>query len=171
MDESKQRMREHIMSQIPETISNFLDGVGSTPIRILGDTPNSALDPEEYLESVRPFVSKVEESIRQHRPDAETRFVAVNIYPGKHSYFVLDLNNVDYNYETAHIEKPLIPAYVLRLSPRKVRIWRHKLLDGTLANTLAEMHNGHGDDPLPLVDDRNHIVEYRRPRSLQGLVA
>lgn len=29
------------------------------------------------------------------------------------------------------------------------------------------MHNGHGDDPLPFVDDHNQIVEYRYPRSLR----
>lgn len=166
MEESKQQTRERILSQIPETINNFLDTVDSTAIRILGDTPNSVLDPEEYLESVRPFVSKVEESIHQHRPDAQTRFLAFSIYPGKHSYFALDLNNVDYNYETAHIERPLIPVYVLRLSLKRVRIFRIRMLDDTLATTLADMHNVHGDDPLPLVEDWNHIVEYRRPRNI-----
>lgn len=73
MEEPKQRMREHIMGQIPDTINNFLDGTDSTPIRILGDTPNGVLDPEGYLESVRPFISEVEESIRQRRTDALPR--------------------------------------------------------------------------------------------------
>lgn len=170
-EESKQRMREHIMGEISDTINNFLEGVGSTAIRILGDTPTGVLDPEGYLESVRPFVSKVEESIHQQRPDTQTRFLAFNVYPGKHSYFVLDLNNVDYDYETAHIERPLIPVYVLRLSPRKIRMSRQKMLDGTLAKTLAEMHNGHGGDPLPLFEDRNHLVEYRRPRNIELLIS
>lgn len=99
-----QKIREHIMGQIPETINKFLRTIDSTAIRILGDTPNSVLDHDCYLDSIRPIVSKIEESLREHRSDAQARF-------------------------------------------------------------LAEMHNGHGNDPLPLVDDHNQTVEYRYPRS------
>lgn len=60
-----------------------------------------------------------------------------------------------------------IPVYVLRLSERP-KIFRQQQLDDTIARVLADMHNGHGYDPLPLVDDYNHIVEYRNPRSLQS---
>lgn len=168
MEESKQKIREHIMGQIPETINHFLRTIDSTAIRILGDTPNSVLDHRCYLESIRPIVSKVEESLREHHPDARTRFLAVDIHPGNHSYFVLDLNNVDYVYETAHNDMAPIPVYVLRLSKRKIGMFRRGELDDTLAERLAEMHNGHGDDPLPLADDHNQTVEYRYPRSLQS---
>lgn len=92
----------------------------------------------------------------------------MDIYPGKHAYFVLDLNNTDYVYETAHNDMAPIPVYVLRLSKRKIGIFRKGELDNTLAERLAEMHNGHGKDPLPLVDDHNQTVEYRYPRSLQS---
>ncbi|KAJ5563041.1 hypothetical protein N7535_002512 [Penicillium sp. DV-2018c] len=149
--ESKQKIREHIMGQIPETIIGFLRTFDSSAARILGDTPNSVLDDTCYLESIRPIVSEVEESLLEYRPDAQTRFLAVDIHPGNHSYFVLDLNNVDYDYETAHNDMAPIPVYLLRLSKRKIGIFRRKEMDDTLAERLAELHNGHGKDPLPSV--------------------
>lgn len=166
MEDPKQNSRDHIMNQIPNVIKKFLDEVNPTPIRILGDTPNHVLDSSNYLESIRPFVSKVEQSICEHCPGALTCFVAVNIYPGNHSFFALDLNNFRYNHETAHNDKTPIPVYVLRLSVRTIQIFRKEQLDATLAETLAKMHNGHGYDPLPLVEDHNKLVEYYNPRSL-----
>ncbi|KAJ5958321.1 uncharacterized protein N7479_005471 [Penicillium vulpinum] len=168
MEGSRQQTRESILGQIPDTIQSFLQTVDTRAIRILGDTPNSVLDPGDYLGSVRPFVSKVESSLRQHCPDNQTSFLAVNIYPGHHSYFVLDLNNVHYDYETAHNDMCPIPVYVLRLSKRKPTIFRREALDKTLAETLASMHNGHGHEPLPLFDNYNEIVQYRNPRSLES---
>lgn len=163
-----QKIREHIMDQIPVTIDNLLRAIDSTAIRILGDTPNSVLDQNCYLDSIRPIVSKVEESFRKYRPDAQTRSLAVDIYPGKHSYSVLDFNNVDYVYETAHNVSTPVPVNVLRLSKKRIGIVRRRELDDTIVESLAEMHNGHGSDPLPLVDDHNQTVEYRYPRSVQS---
>ncbi|KAJ5213356.1 hypothetical protein N7449_000525 [Penicillium cf. viridicatum] len=166
MDDSKQKIREQIISHIPDVIQYFLRTVDSTPIRILGDTPNSLLDPGNYLGSIRPFVSNLEDAIRESRPDSQTCFLAVKIYPGKHSYFVVDLNNVDYAYETAHKDMSLIPTYILRLS-KKPTIFRKQPLDKTLAETLAALHDGHGQEPLPLFEDHNQLVQYPNPRSLQ----
>jgi hypothetical protein len=118
IEESIHLMREHILDQIPETINNPLCTINSTPIRILGDTPNSILDHRHYLESIRPFVAKVEESPRNHQPDAQTRFLALDIHPGNHSYFVLDINNVDYVYETAHHDR-----YCYRWETRRDAQW------------------------------------------------
>ncbi|CRG92571.1 hypothetical protein PISL3812_09633 [Talaromyces islandicus] len=142
MEESKLKLREHIMGQDPETINDFLRTVDSTAIRILGDTPNGILDRTCYLESVRPIVSKVEAS--------------------------LHLNNPDYVYETAHNDISPIPVYVLRLSKRKIGIFRKGELDKSIADRLAELHNGHGKDPLPLLDDRSQTVQYHNPRTLQS---
>ncbi|CAG8107628.1 unnamed protein product [Penicillium salamii] len=164
--EDQTHLRDLIINQIPDTIHNLLQEVDSSPIRILGDTPNSLLDSRDYLESIQPFIPKIQNSIYDYRPDIETRFLAVNVYPGKHTFFVLDVNNVDYNYETAHINTTPIPIYVLRLSRRKISITRQQRLDATIAERLRAMHNGHGDDPLPLLDDFNQTVEYHSPRSL-----
>lgn len=91
--------------------------------------------------------------------------MAANIYPGKHSYFALDVNNLNYDYETAHTDTTLVPVYHLRLSKRKISITRQPVLDATVAGRLREMHNGHGHDPLPLLDDFTRMMEYRNPRS------
>ncbi|KAJ5416136.1 hypothetical protein N7465_004831 [Penicillium sp. CMV-2018d] len=167
MGDQAQNIRERIMDQIPDTIHKLLQEVDSGPIRILGDTPTSLLDPGDYLGSIRPFVSKAQCSIRNCRPDAQTRFLAVNVYPGNHAYFVLDVNNVDYVYETAHTDTSPIPIYVLRLSKKKISINRQRQLDASIAERLRAMHNGHGDDHLPLLDDFNHTVEYHSPRNLR----
>lgn len=170
MEDSKQRLRDHLIGHIPDIIKSLLQEVGSTPIRILGDTPNKALDSEDYLDSIRPFVSKVEDSLRQHRPDCPTCFLAVAIYPGRHSYFVVDFNNTRYDYDTAQHDKSLVPAYVLRLSLKNPRIYRKEPLDKTLAETLAELHNSHGREPLPLFDDHNQRRCYASPRSIEHIL-
>ncbi|MEU5145557.1 hypothetical protein, partial [Streptomyces sp. NPDC021139] len=164
MEEEKRIDRNHIISQIPETINSFLETAGSGAIRILGDIPNSVLTTDDKLGCISQFALELENSIHTSRPSAQTRFLAVNIYPPaktKHSYFVVDLNNVDYVYATAHNDKRPIPVYVLRLSRRKISLLRQEGLDATIAETLATMHNGHGNDPLPLVDDHTGIVQYK----------
>lgn len=168
MDNSTQKIREHIICQIRVVLSEFLQDGGSGMIRILGDTPNSILDPGDYLESIRPFASEVQDYLQKYHPDNKTRFLAAKICRGKHSYFIVDLNNTDYNYETAHECRTLIPVYVLRLSKRQPTIFRKRELDETLAKILREMHNCHGQDPLPLFDNHyNENLQYRNPRSLQ----
>lgn len=170
MGDSKQQIREHIMTQIPHIMLQFLQELHSEDaVRILGDVPNSVLDPKDYLESIHPFAAKVQHCLREYRPDYETRFVAVNVYPGKHSYFVVDLNNVGYNYNTAHECKTPVPAYILRLSKRAPAISRAEALDMQLAELLAKMHDGHGQDPLPLFEDHNDPnLQYCNPRSLRS---
>ncbi|GLA55911.1 hypothetical protein CBS76997_11395 [Aspergillus niger] len=163
----EEQMRIMIMDQIHDTMRKFLNEADSAPIRILGDTPTKILDSKDYLKSISAFVEKVQESVRECRRNVQTRFLAVNIYPGRHSYFVLDLNNIHYNYDTAHNDVDPIPVYVLRLS-RRPRIFRFKDQDEKLAIRLAEMHNGHGKDPLPLFDDFTKTVQYHSPRSLQS---
>ncbi|OJI86513.1 hypothetical protein ASPTUDRAFT_475569 [Aspergillus tubingensis CBS 134.48] len=162
--------RDRILHQIHGVLFEFLRQSEDTggPMRILGDTPNSILDPKDYLGSIRPFVTEIQNCVHEFNANIKTCFIAVNIYPGKHTYFVVDLNNTDYDYQTAHECKTLVPVYILRLSKRNPRIFRKRELDGQLAETLRIMHNGHGQDPLPLVDnycDPNR--QYSNPRSLK----
>ncbi|BDD59386.1 hypothetical protein MPDQ_003043 [Monascus purpureus] len=169
MGDSTQQIRDHIMRQISEILPEFLRNVDSSAIRILGDTPNSILDPEDYLGSISPFALKVQDCLHEFDEDNRTCFVAVNIYRGKHSYFVIDLNNTAYNYQTAHQCKTPIPIYVLRLSKRNPKIYRKQELDEPIAEALRVMHNGHGQDPLPLFDNYyDENIQYRNPRSLQN---
>lgn len=174
-EEKNKHFRDKIKSQIPQSISSFLsttvlDKANSGAIRILGDTPTSILTADNLfpVDCLCGFAHEVETAIHTSRPSAQTRFLAVNIYPAtktKHSYFVVDLNNIEYDYETAHNYMRKIPVYVLRLSKRRISIFRQEGLDGPIAETLATMHKGHGDDPLPLVDDYTGVVQYKYPRA------
>ncbi|PWY88019.1 hypothetical protein BO94DRAFT_61290 [Aspergillus sclerotioniger CBS 115572] len=168
MDNTIQPVREHIIRQIRVVLSEFLPDVGSGTLRILGVTPNSLLDPEDYVESIRPFVSETEQYLQKYHPDNETRFIAAKIVRGKTSYFILDLNNTDYNYETAHECKTRIPVYVLRPSKRQPTIFRKRELDASIAKILRNMHNLHGQDPLPLFDNHyDENLQYPNPRRPQ----
>ncbi|GKZ28679.1 hypothetical protein AbraIFM66950_011115 [Aspergillus brasiliensis] len=165
MDDSTHQIRERIIRQIRAVLSEFPPDVGSSTIRILGDTPNSILDPQDYLKSIRPFVSETEECLKKIHPDNETRFVAAKIYRGKHSYFIVDVNNTEYDYETAHDCKTVIPVYVLRLSKRQPTIFRKRELDEDIAKVLRNMHNLHGQDALPLYDNHYDVnLCYPNPR-------
>ena len=168
--ENHQGLHHQILTQIHPTIKTFLAQVTTssnppTPIRILGDTPTILLDSTDYLHSIREIATTVQDSIHECHPDAHTRFLAVNVYR-RHSYFVVDVNHVHYDYETAHVDTAPVPVYVFRLS-RRPRIFRCEDQDGRLAVRLAEMHNGHGRDSLPLFDNFTKLVQYHSPRSLK----
>lgn len=165
MDETQQQKREHILSHIPDLIRSILQTVNPTPIRILGDVPNRILDASDYLESIRPIVSLVQDTFYDVCPEGRTCFLAVRIQPGRHAYFVVDFNNNDYVYETAHNDMTPIPIYVLRLSMRP-KIFRQQGLDQRLGVILAGLHNSHGQAPLPFFDDYNQLIVYANPRRL-----
>lgn len=103
---SKQKFHQSIIAQIPDSIKNLFDTLGcSTPARILDDTPNSLLDPNDYLASIHPFVSRIEDSLNEYHPNVQMRFLAVTIYPGRHSVLCsrcqqcrLRLGNCSYQY-------------------------------------------------------------------------
>lgn len=169
MDDSIHQIRNHILGQIREVLFELPEEDVTGTMRILGVTSNRVLDPNDYLESIRPFALEVQDGLRARHGSNTTRLLAVTIHPDKHSYFVVDLNNADYDYQTAHECKTLVPVYVLRLSSkRKPTISRQRLLDSVIAETLRKLHDNHGQDPLPLFDnhyDKNRY--YGNPRSLQ----
>ncbi|PYH68253.1 uncharacterized protein BO88DRAFT_305841, partial [Aspergillus vadensis CBS 113365] len=110
--------RTHILHQIstiipstlPPELTNTDTNTRTSTIRILGDIPNSILNPTDYLSSMYPFMSETSKSLQQLRPNNQTLFIAAKICRGKHSYFLLDLNNTSYDYDTAHDCKTLIPV-------------------------------------------------------------
>ena len=82
MGHSKQHSREHIMSQIPHIMHEFLqEFLPEDTVRIPGDVPNSMLDPEDYLESIHPFASKVQHCLHEYHTDNKTRFLAATYIP------------------------------------------------------------------------------------------
>ncbi|KAJ5571705.1 hypothetical protein N7535_005365 [Penicillium sp. DV-2018c] len=169
MDDSIQQFRNRILDQIREVLFELPEYEVTGTMRILGDTSNRILDPNNYLESIRPYALAVKDSLCARHRNNTTRLLAVTIHPDKHSYFVVDLNNANYDYQTAHECKSLVPVYVLRLSSkRKPTIHRQRPLDSVIAETLRKLHDVHGQDPLPLFDnyyDKNRY--YGNRRSLQ----
>ncbi|KAJ5930053.1 hypothetical protein N7466_005546 [Penicillium verhagenii] len=161
--------RAPIIDQIPAVIRNFLnehDPSTSIPAtRILGDTPNSIIDHSDFAGSIKTIIEAVKDIIATCRPDTKVRWIAITKFEGRHSFFVLDLNNSEYVYEYAHIQRKKIPVYVLRLS-KAPKIFRYERQDQILAEKLAEMHNLHGNDPLPLFDDHTKHLVYPSPRDL-----
>ncbi|KAJ9483858.1 hypothetical protein VN97_g9541 [Penicillium thymicola] len=160
-----------IIGQIRRVIRDFLNSYGSStpipPIRIVGETPNSIIDHSEFLGSIETIIEEVKSAIATCRPDAETRWIAVNKFEGRRSFFVLDLNNVGYDYNSAHKCLTKVPVYILRLS-KAPKIFRHERQDQKLAQTLAEMHDMHGKKPLPLFDDYTKPRVYDSPRRLRA---
>ncbi|KAL3470438.1 hypothetical protein BJX99DRAFT_239550 [Aspergillus californicus] len=169
MDDAKQKVRNRILNQIPLIMPPVLEALSSdSAIRIIGDVANNTLDPKDYFASIYPYVEKVQDCLRECRPDGEILFLAAKMLPGKHSYFVIDSNNVNYDYETAHKCKTPIPIYVLRLSPRQPTIRRVERMDIGIAETIADLHESHGYVPLPLFDNHNDLNRcYPNPRSLR----
>jgi hypothetical protein len=137
------------------------------PIRIIGDTTSSILDPENAFESMSEVVEMVQDAVTNYRQDAETCFLAARRTKGRHSFFALDLNNASYDYDTAHLCLAPIPVYVLRLS-RKPKIYRRESGDQTVAWSIAELHRLHGRDPLPFFDDYTKLIACISPRDLKS---
>ncbi|KAJ5958038.1 uncharacterized protein N7479_005188 [Penicillium vulpinum] len=163
--------RASIIGQIHGVMRDFLNSFdSSTPvpaIRIVGETPNSILDHSEFLKSIGTIVDPVQKAVAACCPDVKTRWIAVKKFEGRRSFFVLDLNNVGYDYATAHKCLTKVPVYILRLS-KKPKIFRHGPQDQKLTESLAEMHNLHGERLLPLFDDYTGPRVYESPRYLRA---
>ncbi|KAJ5577549.1 uncharacterized protein N7459_006513 [Penicillium hispanicum] len=106
-------------------------------------TPNTTATVAIDRRRIRMIVEEVDNAIALYRADAKTRWIAANKFERRHSFFVLDLNNVEYEYKSAHTYETCVPVYVLQLS-RAPKIFRHKPQDQDLAEKLAQMHDLHG---------------------------
>ena len=158
-----------IIEQIPQVIKHFLNEYDPSnpipPTRILGDTPNRIIDQSDFMASVNTIIEETKKAILTCRPDSEVRWLTMTKFGGRHSFFVLDLNNLEYDYESAHNCLTEIPVYILRLS-KAPKIFRYQAQDRKLAEKLAELHNLHGKEPLPFFDDHTQRLVYASPRNL-----
>lgn len=79
---------------------------------------------------------------------------------------VIDINNFDYNFDTAHRTETIFPVYV---------VWQHQKRgwfnirwpqeDGPLATKLADLHNLNGFDArTPFLANYNTRMVYDSPR-------
>ncbi|KAL3482109.1 hypothetical protein BJX99DRAFT_217385 [Aspergillus californicus] len=77
----------------------------------------------------------------------------------------IDINRDDYNYETAHKDKTVLPVYVLRKHRGNWVLLRWPREDERLAAELAELHRvtGYGA-ATPFLENHNSRVIYANPR-------
>ena len=83
--------------------------------------------------------------------------LAVDIYI-RDAFFFVDLNNEQYDYDTAHLSAVSVPVYLLQRSTRphgRWKIFRYAPQDQSLAKMLANFHYTHGQDPLPFFEDHS----------------
>lgn len=100
------------------------------------DLPTSAFD------LIRPFLNTWESN---HL----TQQLAVDLYP-RHAYIVVDINNHQYDYYTAHEQTFTVPVYILHLSrSSKWTFFRRAVNDKMIPVAVAELHRWNGQNPLP----------------------
>lgn len=143
--------------QILQTISE----VGT--IRIIADLPTDLLNPDEYVHSashiIKPFVDEWERKNYLIQP------LVVDVYP-RHTYAVVDINNKEYDYETAHKQITPLPVYILSLSKQKKwKFFRRSTTDKRAAEDIAELHQCNGQNPLPFLSDHINGTVYLSPRT------
>ncbi|KAJ6041424.1 uncharacterized protein N7446_010686 [Penicillium canescens] len=154
------------MEKVNQAVSDALATHRS--IRILGDLPTEKLNREDYLASTRELIESLVDFWKEK---ADLRLLAVEVWP-RHTYFALDFNNDEYNYDNAHTHVVVIPVYLFRLS-RKSHTWtifRHKPQDSSLAKRIADLHEFNGQDPIPFLEDHIEGVTHYAPRNSKNPV-
>ncbi|KAJ5907781.1 hypothetical protein N7495_000463 [Penicillium taxi] len=157
----------------PDSALNFMDEVNNTldkalkthrSIRIIGDLPTKKLNSQDYLASTRELIANF---VDFWEKKADLRLLAVEVY-SRHTYFAIDFNNDDYDFENAHTQQIILPVYLLQLS-RKRHHWtvrRQNSQDSNVAKRIALLHDDHGQNPTPFLNDHiKGVVHYDPPRT------
>ncbi|PWY94528.1 hypothetical protein BO94DRAFT_609892 [Aspergillus sclerotioniger CBS 115572] len=136
------------------------------PQRLVLKLPTKELNPQNYRLSARDFLNTI---FPNYKDDNRINFLAIEIQ-AKHTYIAIDVNNFDYDFETAHETTTILPVYVL---------WNHKRNgwylvrwsqeDEPLARKIADLHDLNGfEATVPFLADFNGVVVYENSRYLDG---
>ncbi|WEW56193.1 hypothetical protein PRK78_001630 [Emydomyces testavorans] len=149
------------MDQINKEVLKVIDEQHA--IRIVADIPTDVLRSGDYLTSASDFIKPF---VKEWESKHMTRLLVVDVYP-RHTYVVVDINNHQYDYDTAHKQTFTVPVYILRLSRRdsKWAFFRRAIEDQRLAATIAELHRCNGYNPLPFLADHIQGSVYLSPRT------
>ncbi|PYH99039.1 hypothetical protein BO71DRAFT_394623 [Aspergillus ellipticus CBS 707.79] len=120
------------------------------------------LDSHDYRVSASNFINEI---FPNWEDDSRIHFIAIEIR-GDRTFLAIDVNNLDYDFETAHETRTVLPVYV---------VWRHKRKgwyiirwpqeDEPLATKIAELHDLNGfDTTTPFLANFNESVVYGNPR-------
>lgn len=149
-------------SNMDEINRQILDTVDNRTIRIVADVPTDLLRSEDFVISASDLIMPFR---KQWETKNMTRLLAVDVY-SHHAYIVIDINNLQYDYETAHNQTSPIPVYILRLSrSNKWSFFRRATDDQKIATSIAELHKCNGQNPLPFFADHIKGSVYLSPRT------
>lgn len=132
--------------------------------RLVIKVSTEKLNSQDYRASASKFVNEI---FPNWENDNRILFLAIEIR-GDRTYMAVDINNFNYNFDTAHEAMTILPVYV---------VWQHKKKgwfnvrwpqeDGPLATKLAELHNLNGFNAItPFLANYNTRIVYENPREL-----
>lgn len=130
---------------------------------VRGRTKN--LDAQDYRASANSIVSEISP---EWESDSRILFLVIDVW-SERTFLVIDVNNHDYDFHTAHKTNTILPVYVLRQHGKR-RGWvlvRWLREDERLTTELADLHDVNGFDvPTPFLQDHNTRIVYANPRWL-----
>lgn len=100
------------MSNITEIYEKIFERTEAQ--RLVIKVHTEKLDPHDYRMSANKFISEI---FPNWEEDNRIHFLVVEIR-GDRTFMVIDINNVEYNFDTAHETKTILPVYVV--------VWQHK---------------------------------------------
>ncbi|PYI25998.1 hypothetical protein BP00DRAFT_499087 [Aspergillus indologenus CBS 114.80] len=107
----------------------------------------------------------IDELFPSWQSDSRILFLAIEIR-GDRTYMVVDIYNSNYNFDTAHKTRTVLPVSVVWQHRRRgwfIVKWPQE--DEPLATKITELHNLNGfNSSTPFLADYNQRVTYERPR-------
>uniref|UniRef100_A0A093V7Y9 Uncharacterized protein n=1 Tax=Talaromyces marneffei PM1 TaxID=1077442 RepID=A0A093V7Y9_TALMA len=96
--------------------------------------------------------------------DSRVLFLAIQVWADR-IFMNIDVNHANYNYQTAHRDKTILPVYVLRAHRGNWGLVRWFKDDERVAMELAELHRvtGYGA-VIPFFENHNSQIVYDNPR-------
>ncbi|GKZ33523.1 hypothetical protein AbraIFM66950_003425 [Aspergillus brasiliensis] len=135
--------------------------------RIVMKINTDRLDPDDHRNSAKRILNEIPPNWEES--NNRVIFLAVEIFHDR-TYMAFDINHVTYDFHTAHLDKIILPVYLLRRI-HQGRYWALIRLsqedDDRLCTRLADLHEAYGyDAELPIVEDHTSIIVHANPRSL-----
>lgn len=98
--------------------------------------------------------------------DSRVLFLAIQVWADR-IFINIDINHKNYNYQTAHKDKTILPVYVLRTHRGNWVLVRWSKDDEQVAIKLAELHRVTGYSAvIPFFENHNSRIVYDNPRGL-----
>jgi hypothetical protein len=150
-----------------ETMSNLADIreeiFKDNAKRIIIKVKTKSLDSEDCRATAYRVVG---ETFPDWECDSWILFLAIQVW-GDKIFINIDINHDDYNFETAHKDKPILPVYVLRKHRGNWILIRWPQEDEPLAAAVAELHRftGYGAES-PFLENHNSRIIYANPREI-----